>query len=190
MGHKPWEQWQVELLKEQYGKMNTQNLADAIGKKKQAVIQYAYKHNISANRYWTKEETQYLLDNFGYMTTGSIARRLNKPYRNVINKINHMKLGSYLDNTDNLHLADVCRVVGRNKETIKRTWFKIGLPYRRRGKYIIITEQNLIKFMKNNPKYWNAHDCDYYFFSRFDWFQKKYKEEGIKIIENRWKNAI
>lgn len=190
MGNKPWEQWQVELLKEQYGKMNTQNLADAIGKKKQAVIQYAYKHNISANRYWTKEETQYLLDNFGYMTTGSIARRLNKPYKSVIDKINHMKLGSYLDNTDNLHLADVCRVVGRDKETIKRTWFKIGLPYRRCGKYIIITEQNLIKFMKNNPNYWNAHDCDYYFFSRFDWFQKKYKEEGIKIIENRWKNAI
>lgn len=190
MGHKPWEQWQVELLKEQYGKIDMQSLADMIGKKKQAVIQYAYKHNISANRYWTEEETQYLVDNFGHLTAGYIARKLNKPYRSVIDKVNRMELGSYLDNTDHLHLADVCRVVGRDKETIKRVWFKRGLPHRKCGKYIIVTEQNLIKFMKTHPQYWNAHDCDYYFFSRFAWFQEKYKEESIKITENRWKNAI
>lgn len=182
-----WEPWQVEMLKEQYGKNDIGVISERIGKKRNAVIQYAYKHGISTGRYFSEEEEKYIEEQYGRMTAETIAKSLGRDYRAVINKINHMGIGNFLDNSEKLHLADVCMIVSRDKETIKRTWFKRGLKYQKRGRYTMISEENLLKFMKEHPEYWDATKCDYYFFQRFQWFQTKLLADRQANHERRWK---
>lgn len=189
MGHKAWEQWQIDLLRAEYGKTDMDVLAVKLGKNKQAIAQYAHNHGVSSGRYWSKEEEQYLIENYGRMTARTISKRLGKDYRATLNKINHMEIGNFLDNTEHLHLADVSKIVSRDKETIKKCWFTHGLNHRKVGRYTIIKEIDLIKFMKENPKYWNATECDYYFFSRFGWFQTKLKQDSLQKREKRWGNV-
>lgn len=186
MGHPAWEQWKIDLLVSEYGKTNTSILAKKLGKKNQAIIQYAHKHGISAGRYWTKNEEQYILDNYGRMSARAISKKLGKSYQSTLNKINHMNIGNFLENTSHLHLSDVSYLVSRDKETIKRSWFTHGLNYKKVGRYTMIREKDLIKFMSKNHRYWDATECDYYFFSRFDWFQNKLKSDSLKKREKRW----
>lgn len=186
----PWEPWQIELLETQYGKMPMEALSEKIGKKKEAIAQYAHKHGISAGRFWTKEENEYLIKNVGYLTTARIAKNLGKTYRSVIDRRQKLKIGSYRENMEHLTLTDVAELVGRDKSTVRFTWFKNGLQWQRKGKYIVIKEENLCKFMKENPRYWKATECDRYFFRRYEWFEKRWKEESLQHHYEKWGKVI
>lgn len=186
MGHPAWEPWQIELLKEEYGITQTAILAEKIGKKSQAIIQYAHKHGISAKRYWTDEEEEYLVNHIGIYSTQLIAHNLHKSYRQVLDKMQKMHLGNFLDNSEYMNLSAVCYLVNRDKETIKRVWFRNGLKKMKKGKYIMISESNLCDWMKTHKRYWDATECDYYFFSRFDWFQSKYNDDSMAKRYKRW----
>ena len=179
-----------EYIKKNYPRKTPEEIANYLGVKKQNLIAYAHRHGISNNRYWTKNDEQYIETNFGHMTTASMAKKLGKTQRQVIDKINKNHAGNFLENCENLCLAEVCRLVGRDKETIKRTWFKRGLKWRKRGKYTMIKPSELFDFMKNNTCYWNARDCEEWFFKEFDWFQKKQEEERQELFEKRWGRAL
>lgn len=181
-----WEQWQIDLFKEQYGKMPSAELAEKLGKKKQCLYQYARRHGITTGRYWTKEQEDLLYEKAGVLSSRRISELIGRDYKSVLSKRKKSGIGSFLDNTEHLHLAAVCELVGRDKETIKKTWFAKGLKYRKRGRYTMIMEENLIKWMEENPKYWDATRCDYYFFQRFDWFQKKLLDDRARNHNERW----
>lgn len=186
MGHKPWEPWQIELLQNEYGKTSTEDLAEKIGKKRQAIIQYAHKHGISSGRFFTESEIEYIETHFGNKTSAVIAKNLGRDVHAVRSKIYQMGLGPYCMNSDRLNLRQVCDLVGRDKETIKDVWFKNGLKYVKKGKYTMIEEKDLLKFMEENPKYWNAVDCEAYFFQRFEWFREKHKVDFQNMVNSRW----
>lgn len=175
-----------EIIAMYYPVKTPAEVAEILGRSVGVIRGYAYKNNISNNRYWTEEEENYLINRYGVMTAEGIARKLGKSYRAVLDKISKMGIGSFKDNMDGLNLAEVSRLVNRDKETIKKTWTKYGLKIYKKGKYSIIKEKDLTDFMKNNPDRWDATECEAYFFNRFDWFRKKRIVDRDKMCRKRW----
>lgn len=136
-----------EIIVKNYPLKTPAEVAQMVGMKKENVIAYAYRHKISGNRYWTKEEEEYLETHYGTMTACAIAKRLGKTTESVVTKAYKKNIGGFLDNAEEMHLAEICRLVGRDKETIKRTWVKYGLKIRKKGKYTMINEKDLAEFM-------------------------------------------
>lgn len=180
---------QVEIIHKYYPILTPQEVADMVGIKKVNLIAYAYRQGISNNRYWTEEEEEYLFEWYGKMTVAAIAKKLGKSYRAVLDKLQKTQHGNFVENSEDLILAEVCRLVGRDKETIKKTWVKRGLAIRKKGKYSLIRERDLLEFMKNNPDRWDATKCEYWFFDRYEWFRKKRIQDRNKMCDERWKNA-
>lgn len=175
-----------EIIAIYYPVKTPAEVAAMLGRSKGVIINYAFKNNISNNRYWTKNEEAYLIDRYGVMTAEGIAKKLGKSYTAVLDKITKLGIGNFKDNVDGLNLAEVCRLVGRDKETIKNTWVKYGLKIYKKGKFSIIKEKDLTDFMKNNPDRWDATECEAYFFERFDWFRKKRIADRDKMCRKRW----
>lgn len=187
-----WTTEQIEYVKENYGKMPTKELAEKLGRKPQTIAQYCHKHNITCGRYWTKKQENYLESKVGKLSLREIAKRMGKPYREVIEKNYHMKLGSFLDNSEDLSLAEVSRLVGRNKETIKKTWVKYGLTIKKVGSYSMINQEELFEFMEKNPERWIPKECEEWYFETCGckWFEKRKKEEFNKMVEKRWGKVV
>lgn len=49
-------------------------------------------------RKWTKQEEEYLIEKYGSVSIGHIAKKLNRTEASILNKRQRMKLGSYLEN--------------------------------------------------------------------------------------------
>jgi hypothetical protein len=107
----------------------------------------------------------------------------------VIEKVCKLGIGTFLDNNENLCLAEVCRLVNRDKETIKKIWFKNGLKWHKKGKYTMIRPDDLISFMETHPQYWNGTQVESYYFERFHWFQEKRKKDRMELHNSRWQIA-
>ena len=180
---------QKEIIYKYYPVLTPNEVADMVGMKKVNLIAWAHRHGISNNRYWTKEEEDYLLKWYGKMSAKAISKKLGKEYRAVIDKLQKIRAGNFIENSVDLNLVEVCRVVGRDKETIKTTWVKYGLKIKKIGKYSMIREQDLLEFMKNNPDRWNATECESWYFERYHWFKEKKKNEWERLREERWKNV-
>ena len=183
---KPYPREIKEMIEKYYPILSVKEVSEMTGIPVANLRAYAHRLKISNNRFWTKEEEEYLIEKFGTMTAAAIARRLKKPYNAVLTKIVRLGIGTFTENVDGLHLAEVCRLVGRDKETIKATWVKYGLRIKKKGAYSIIHEDDLIDFMKNNPERWDATQCETYFFERFDWFREKRIADRNKMCERRW----
>ena len=181
---------QKEIIEMYYPTKKPSEVAALAGMKKVNIIAYAHRHGISNNRYWSKKDTEFLVDRYGAMTAYEISRRLRKPYRSVIDKINKMKIGNFTDNMDGLHLADVSRLVGRDKETIKCTWVRHGLKIYKKGRFSIIKEKDLAKFMKENPERWDATQCEYWFFNKYDWYRDKRLKDRDLLCNRRYANGM
>lgn len=181
---------QKEIIEMYYPTKKPSEVAALAGMKKVNLIAYAHRHGISNNRYWSKKDTEFLVNRYGAMTAYEISRRLKKPYRSVIDKINKMKIGNFTDNMDGLHLADVSRLVGRDKETIKCTWVRHGLKIYKKGRFSIIKEKDLAKFMKENPERWDATQCEYWFFNKYDWYRDKRLKDRDLLCNRRYANGM
>lgn len=186
MAKRPFTEEDKRIIEKYYPIKTPAEVAVMLGRTVGSIRRYASINNISNNRYWTKEEEEYLIEKYGTMTAAAIARRLKRPYNAVLTKIVRLGIGTFTENVDGLHLAEVCRLVGRDKETIKATWVKYGLRIKKKGAYSIIHEDDLIDFMKNNLDRWDATQCEAYFFERFDWFREKRIADRNKMCERRW----
>lgn len=183
---KTYTEEQKEIIQKYYPVLTPQEVADMTGIKKCNLIAYAYRHGISNNRFWTKEEEEYLYKWYGRMSAAAISKKIGKSYRSVIDKLQKCQIGNFIENTDDLILAEVCRLVGKDKETIKTTWVKYGLKIKKRGKYSTISQEDLIDFMKNNPERWDGTQYEYWFFQKYDWFNQKRILDREKMCNKRW----
>ena len=79
--------------------------------------------------------------------------------------------------------------MGIDKTNIYKTWSKYGLKIRKTGTFKTVSEKELLAFMKAHPERWKASKCDYYFFCRHKWFQKRLRlEKAGKDITSRYQN--
>ena len=131
----------------------------------------------ASHKKWSNEEIEklkYLRERY---TSKDIARILKRTPSSVKCKINKLELGGFIDNTDLLTLKQASEMVGVSEGVIHKTWRKYGLKTKRKGSYSVISEKQLIDFMKDHPERWSALKCDYYMFYRFPWFIEKLKKE-------------
>lgn len=168
-----------------YAKMSYMDIGKAIGKSEKSVSAFM-KRNGCKKREWTDDQVAYFQENFGKTNLSTMCKNIGKSKSALFSKAYNDGLGSYKNNMEHFTAIEVAEILGVEKSVIARRCKKGTIKARKKNNYWHINEDDLIEFMKNNPEKWKASNCDYYFFSRFDWFQKKLKEEQEEKIKKRW----
>lgn len=134
-----------------------------------------------AGRRWTQEELQTLEELSGTYTVASIAKRLGRSFDAVNIKLNRMGLAGFERSTDRLTMNQVCLMLGVQYRTVKNKWKSKGLSIVRRGNYLTIRQEELIKYLKNHPEDWNAKDItDDSLIMGYPWYKEKKKADTRK----------
>ena len=136
-----------------------------------------------SKRKWTEQEEEQFLKLSEKYSQTKIARKLNRSVASVKGKRIRMNIDCFSEQTDKLNITQISEITGIQKGSISKTWRKYGLKLKKEGCFSVISENELIDFMKSHPELWKASDCDYYFFYRFDWFMEKLEKEKSGIYE-------
>lgn len=126
---------------------------------------------------WTAEEEEKLIWLSERKTQSGIAKSLKRSVSSVKCKRISMGIDCFTEQTDLLNITQIAEITGVEKGSISRTWRKYGLEFRNIGNFCVVSENELIDFMQENPELWKASDCDYYFFYRFPWFIERLERE-------------
>lgn len=127
-----------------------------------------------AGRRWTREELQALEDMIGTYTVASIAKKLGRSFDAVNIKLNRMGLVGFEKSTDLLTMNQVCLMLGVQSRTVKKKWQDKGLRIMRKGNYLAIRQEELIKYLKNHPEDWSAADViDDSLIMAYPWYKEK-----------------
>lgn len=129
---------------------------------------------------FSKEEIEYIIKHYGRKTTTEIGKKLGRTRASIKMKIIRLNLGTFNDNSDELHLVDAARLVHRDHSALSRNWAKRGLKIRKVGQFRMIKEKDLAKFMYENQDLWDATETETYFFEYYDWFHEKLLNDRIK----------
>lgn len=99
-------------------------------------------------------DINYIEDNWGVMSVGSIAKNLNRPVGGIINKKGRLGLGSFLENGEYISINRFFSAIGRKgscSDTLK-FWVKIGFPLKSKkvvkGNFKIIYLDDFWKWAK------------------------------------------
>ena len=131
-----------------------------------------------AGRKWTQEELQTLEEMIGTFTVKRIAKQLGRSFDAVNIKLNRMGLEGFEKSTDMLTMRQVCLMLGVQSRVVKNKWQSKGLHIMRRGNYIVIRQQDLIKYLKNHPEDWNAAKIpDDSLIMGYSWYKEKKKTD-------------
>ena len=136
-----------------------------------------------SKRKWTEQEEEQFLKLSEKYSQTKIARKLNRSVASVKGKRIRMNIDCFSEQTDKLNITQISEITGIQKGSISKTWRKYGLKLKKEGCFSVISENELIDFMKSHPELWKASDCDYYFFYRFDWFIERLEKEKSGIYE-------
>ena len=136
-----------------------------------------------SKRKWTEQEEEEFLKLSEKYSQTKIARKLNRSVASVKGKRIRMNIDCFSEQTDKLNITQISEITGIQKGSISKTWRKYGLKLKKEGCFSVISENELIDFMKSHPELWKASDCDYYFFYRFDWFIERLEKEKSGIDE-------
>lgn len=137
----------------------------------------------SKKKKWTPEEERKLIRLSETKTQSDIAKILKRSVSSVKYKRISMGIDCFANQTDLLNITQISELTGIQKGSISKTWRKYGLKLKKEGCFSVISEDELIDFMKSHPELWKASDCDYYFFYRFDWFIERLEKEKSGIDE-------
>lgn len=128
--------------------------------------------------YWTEDEEKILIDMCEKgVAQSKIAKILGRSSQSIKGKRMRMGLDGMKESTDKLTLADVADLCGIARSNVTKTWCKRGLRAREQGGHKYVSENAIVRFMKKNPDLWIAKKCDWYFFSKYDWFIERLESE-------------
>ncbi len=140
---------------------------------------------------WTEEELDYLRENVGTRMPNEMAQRLGRSTQAVRRRLCRMGLGGYLDNTDRMTATSVARMMGVHPQTVDR-WIALGLTYRKKGMYLTIDQDKLIRWLEGNQDEWRADKVKDDTLLRMTpwWAEKRTKdlEEQKYRSTGRWTN--
>lgn len=142
-------------------------------------------------RSWTKEETEYLMAKWGVIKRSAIAAHLGRTVESCKNKAIYLGLGGWVANNERLSMTDVVYLTGVTRDALYKTWYKRhNMKFRRIGEYLFVDEKELLRFMKDNPKLWDARKCQREFFQQYDWFMEKLMNDrctnGMSLHRRPW----
>ena len=134
---------------------------------------------------WTPEEVEKLKILSERYTEGDVARMLKRSPSSIGNKRRELGIDSFTINTDKWNFKQITEAVGVSIGVVHKTWVKHGLKFTKKGNLRMVDEDELLRFMKNNPNLWNAAKCDYYLFYQYPWFMEKYEKDKQVPVEHR-----
>ena len=129
-------------------------------------------------RAWTQEELETLEQMAGTYTVATIAKRLGRTFDATNIKLNRMGLLGFEKSTDLLTMNQVCLMLGVQSRTVKKKWRNKGLRIMRKGNYLTVRQEALIKYLKENPEDWNATKVtDDSLIMAYPWYKAKKRED-------------
>lgn len=136
-----------------------------------------------AGRQWTKEELSFLEERADTMSTHSIAKALKRSYNSVNLKASREGIPLFQTATELLSAYAIATMMGVETRTVYR-WHRFGLKHRRVSNRILHRQEDLIRFLKDNPDLWDATKGDPYIVSMCPWFKEKYERDMAKKKAN------
>ena len=131
-----------------------------------------------AGRRWTEEELVTLEEMIDTHTVEVIARRLDRSFDSVNIKLNRMGLSGFAKSTDLLTMNQVCLMMGVESRTVKKKWCSKGLHFMRKGNYLVVKQQALLKYLEQHPEDWNAADVtEDSMLLAYPWYREKRKAD-------------
>lgn len=125
-------------------------------------------------RRWTNDEIQTLEDMSGTYTVATIARRLGRSFDSVNLKMNRLGILGFGKSTDLLTMNQLCIMLGVEPRTVKKKWADKGLRIFRKGNYIVVRQEDLIRYLKQHPEDWNAANIpDDTLIMGYTWYKEK-----------------
>ncbi len=129
-------------------------------------------------RAWTQEELETLEQMAGTYTVATIAKRLGRTFDATNIKLNRMGLLGFEKSTDLLTMNQVCLMLGVQSRTVKKKWRNKGLRIMRKGNYLTVRQEALIKYLKEHPEDWNATKVtDDSLIMAYPWYKAKKRED-------------
>lgn len=136
-----------------------------------------------SGRRWTEEELAYLEEKADTMSTYAIAKALKRSYNSVNLKASREGIPLFNTSTELLSAYAIATMMGVESRAVYR-WHRYGLKYKRINGRLMHKQNDLIKFLKDNPDLWNATKGDPYLISMYPWFQEKYEKDLAKKKAN------
>lgn len=129
-------------------------------------------------RAWTQAELETLEQMAGTYTVATIAKRLGRTFDATNIKLNRMGLLGFEKSTDLLTMNQVCLMLGVQSRTVKKKWRNKGLRIMRKGNYLTIRQEALIKYLKEHQEDWNATKVtDDSLIMAYPWYKAKKRED-------------
>jgi len=106
---------------------------------------------------WTKQDIEYLVDNWGYVSIGTIASNLNRSISAINIKKNKLKLGAFLNSGEYITFNQLSIALGRNTISnytmiswVKNRNFPVKTKYVNRCKFRIVYLSDFWKWAEKN----------------------------------------
>jgi len=151
--HPPWEEWETDadnFMRGNYGKMQTKQLAAALGRTIGSIQNRAVALGLTRptvqgpKRPWSEEDERYVLAGYGKIPTKAIAGYINRTRLAVYNRASHPRWGRAVPRTvrrkwehseDNVLRFDygklptrsICRALSRTLSSVNCRAHKLGL---------------------------------------------------------------
>lgn len=132
-----WTSSEIEYLKDNWHKKKTEDIANKLGRTYRAVYNKARQLGLGPNkahpnRWWTKEEEEYLAEYWGVYSVECLAKKLNRTAISIQQKARKLKLGPFIEAGDyitlNQLLFELRGGISKGKTYTKQQWIEKGLP--------------------------------------------------------------
>ena len=136
---------------------------------------------------WSKEEDEYLKENWGRLKIESIAKELRRSKRAIETRsYSILKLGQQMQWYS---LREVSEMIGVNKDTIRKRIIKYDLPHYRaktKQKPYMLGEDHIRFFLRHNQDVWHYDNLTIDLFNRKDkWLVDKIEKDKLKTKKHK-----
>lgn len=142
-------------------------------------------------RRWTKQEKEYLKENYGSVSIGHIARKLNRTESAILNKRQRMKLGAYLENGYYVTLRQLLEALGleggysyKNISWIENRGFPVINKKVNKCSFKVVNLDDFWKWAEKNQQFLDFSNFEKHALgAEPSWVQKK-REYDIQLKSN------
>lgn len=142
-------------------------------------------------KHWTKEDKEYLEENWGLVYVEYIANKLNRDVTAVLAMAESMNLGGCYVAGGFLNANTVAKIFGISNKTVSNYWIKkCGLVARKRRlikQYMwFIDIEDLTEWLKNNQDKWDSRRVELFALGQEpEWLKEKRKADMKEPINKR-----
>lgn len=185
---KGWTSEEEEQLARLSTKYHYQEIANKLGRSKDAIYLKARKMGLSLiqdRRKWTKYDEKELRQKWGKKPIEQIAREMGRSVNSLRVKGIRMKLGALIEaDLDIIRISEIEEYVGISRDAIMRFYQKgminleIKMISKKKGIYYVEFDE-LLKFLENNQHIWDSNNLEPHIFGlEPEWLINKRKKDA------------